>query len=202
MKRRDEIVLTALKMFNESGIHNVGVREIARAMSISVGNLSYHFPKKEDIVAEILRLLRLRNNRHYEKYFSSEPSVFAYLTLMKGVLSNQYDFRGVVISPLDIKKIYQALFDYQGVERQRKTKQKEIFAMLSEKDELTLNEKGCDFMVDFISIFSRFWIQEAFLSYDHLSKTEVIDKYLGILSQQLAIFATPKGLTGIEAFFE
>ena len=202
MKRRDEILLTALKMFNESGIHNVGVREIARAMSISVGNLSYHFPKKENIVAEILGLLRHRNNLHYENFFASEPTVFSYLTLMKGVLSNQYDFRGVAISPLDIKNIYQALFDYKGVEKQRQAKQKEIFVKLSETDELTLNEKGCDFMVDFISLFSRFWIQEAFLSYDHLSKTEVIDKYMGTLSQQLAIFATPKGLKGIEEFFE
>ncbi|MCB0652763.1 MAG: TetR/AcrR family transcriptional regulator [Saprospiraceae bacterium] len=201
MKRRDEIILTALKMFNESGIHNVGVREIARSLSISVGNLSYHFPRKEDIVAEILVHLRARNTVQYEIFFSGEPTLFAYLTLMRGVFLNQYNFRGVVISPLDIKKIYQNLFDYEKVEKERKAMQKDIFQRLTKAGELTLNEKGSDFMVSFISLFSRFWIQEAFLSYENLSREAVVEKYLWTLSQQLAIFATPDGMEGIELFF-
>ncbi len=151
MKRKEAIVLTALKMFNESGIHNVGVREIARTMSISVGNLSYHFPKKEDIVAQILMLLLARNNKQFEAFFAAPPTVYSYLELMAGIFGNQYDFRGVAISPLDIKHIYQQHFDYNAIEEKRKQRQREIFNSLNEAGELKLNEKGIEFFVSYIT---------------------------------------------------
>lgn len=202
MKRRDEIILTALDMFNESGLNNVGVREIARRMDISVGNLSYHFPKKEDIVVGILEGLRNRNTKIFEVFFSEQPTLGKYLFLMQNVFRNQYDFRGIVTAPLEIKKIYEGLFDYDSVEKRRKDTHRKILEKLTEADELKLNEKGIEFLVAFVSLFARFWVLEAFVSYPGLGKEEVINHYLGIFSQQLAIFATPTGLEGIEEFFE
>lgn len=202
MKRRDEIILTALEMFNESGLNNVGVREIARKMDISVGNLSYHFPKKEDIVVGILEGLRNRNTKTFEIFFSGAPTLGNYLLLMQNVFSNQYDFRGVATAPLEIKRIYEGLFDYKSVEKRRMDTHRKILQKLTEAGEMKLNDKGIEFLVSFISLFARFWIVEAFLTYADLGKAEVINHYLGTFSQQMAIFATPKGLESMEAFFE
>ncbi len=52
--RRDEILNTALKLFNEQGSANVSTRHIAEAMGISPGNLYYYFPHKEAIIHAIL----------------------------------------------------------------------------------------------------------------------------------------------------
>lgn len=47
-KRR--ILLTSLQLFNERGISDVSLRTISDELGISVGNLQYHFKKREDII--------------------------------------------------------------------------------------------------------------------------------------------------------
>ncbi|SCK01454.1 HTH-type transcriptional repressor KstR2 [uncultured Eubacterium sp.] len=56
MKRntRLEILQTAKALFNERGFNDVSTRDIANALGISKGNLSYYFKRKEDIVEAIL----------------------------------------------------------------------------------------------------------------------------------------------------
>ena len=50
---REKILAVSLRLFNEQGYRNVTMRAIADALSISVGNLTYHFAKKQDIVAAL-----------------------------------------------------------------------------------------------------------------------------------------------------
>lgn len=51
---REKILAVSLRLFNEQGYRSVTMREIADALSISVGNLTYHFAKKQDIVAALM----------------------------------------------------------------------------------------------------------------------------------------------------
>lgn len=44
----------AKKLFNERGYNNVSTRDIAEALHISKGNLTYYFKKKEEIIEAIL----------------------------------------------------------------------------------------------------------------------------------------------------
>jgi len=53
MKTRDKIVSAALALFNEKGERNITTNHIAAELSISPGNLYYHFKNKEAIIAEI-----------------------------------------------------------------------------------------------------------------------------------------------------
>jgi len=52
----------ARKAFNERGVAAVGVREIARDLGLSPGNVSYHYPTKEDLVGALMRDAHARNN--------------------------------------------------------------------------------------------------------------------------------------------
>ncbi len=56
MKRdtRSEILKEAKKQFNERGFNAVSTGDIAGALQISKGNLTYYFKKKEEIVEAIL----------------------------------------------------------------------------------------------------------------------------------------------------
>jgi len=51
---KEQILLTALKLFNKSGSHSVTTNHIAEEMGISPGNLYYHYKNKEHIIREIL----------------------------------------------------------------------------------------------------------------------------------------------------
>lgn len=53
--RRDEIIETSIKLFNEKGYSNTTTRHIAEVMQISVGNLYYYFKNKEDILIDIFK---------------------------------------------------------------------------------------------------------------------------------------------------
>jgi AcrR family transcriptional regulator len=58
----ERILEHARKAFNERGVAAVGVREIARDLDLSPGNVSYHYPTKEALVAALMRDMHARNN--------------------------------------------------------------------------------------------------------------------------------------------
>lgn len=49
-KTKEKILETSLELFNQYGIANVSLRNIADEVGISVGNLQYHLKKRDDIV--------------------------------------------------------------------------------------------------------------------------------------------------------
>ncbi|MTI47272.1 TetR/AcrR family transcriptional regulator [Sporosalibacterium faouarense] len=52
---RQKILETSKKLFNEKGFNNVSIQEIASALGISKGNLTYYFRKKEEIIEAIVK---------------------------------------------------------------------------------------------------------------------------------------------------
>src|SRR5699024_11767846 len=51
---RQQILATAERLFGEKGYHNVSMRAISSELGISVGNLTYHFPRKADLANALL----------------------------------------------------------------------------------------------------------------------------------------------------
>ncbi|WP_439488159.1 TetR/AcrR family transcriptional regulator [Algoriphagus sp.] len=47
---KNNILESALRLFNEAGVAQVSLRTIATDMGISLGNLTYHFKKREEII--------------------------------------------------------------------------------------------------------------------------------------------------------
>lgn len=66
MKRdiKTEILETAKQLFNEHGYNQVSMRNIADSLGISVGNLTYHYKKKEDLVEAVI----LKQHESYQRF--------------------------------------------------------------------------------------------------------------------------------------
>jgi AcrR family transcriptional regulator len=53
MERKTAIADKAREVFNAKGVGAASPRDIAEALGIAYGNLTYHFPKKEDLVLHL-----------------------------------------------------------------------------------------------------------------------------------------------------
>ncbi|GHC38817.1 TetR/AcrR family transcriptional regulator [Aidingimonas halophila] len=70
MSKRDDILNTALRLFNEHGYHAVGVDRIRDEAQVSKMTLYKYFSNKENLVEEVLKL------RHHKFKDSLEAEVF------------------------------------------------------------------------------------------------------------------------------
>lgn len=52
---KENILKTAQELFNEKGYQDTTMREIADYLGISLGNLTYHYHKKEEMMVELLK---------------------------------------------------------------------------------------------------------------------------------------------------
>lgn len=51
---KQDIITCARRLFEQHGYNGVSMRDIARELGISVGNLTYHFKKKENLLEAML----------------------------------------------------------------------------------------------------------------------------------------------------
>jgi AcrR family transcriptional regulator len=97
MKTRDRIIQASLELFNEQGERNVTTNHIASHLSISPGNLYYHFKNKQQII--------------YDIYLVYEKQVDLYLAVPSD--------RALVINDklIYLQRIFQGLWDYRFLHR-------------------------------------------------------------------------------------
>ncbi|MCF8239730.1 MAG: TetR/AcrR family transcriptional regulator [Saprospiraceae bacterium] len=193
MSTRERILDKALDLFNQSGMYKTGVREIARSLEISPGNLSYHFARKEDLLIALLERYGETNDALYAAYFDGEPGLGRYLELISTLLENAYSHRGAFLGLDELRAVIGAEYDYRVVEEKRRSFLDHILTKLEGVGDLNFDEMDKAFMIDFIAFFQRCWIMEAMISYAHLDKTQIISRYMRFVAMQFAQIATLKG---------
>jgi AcrR family transcriptional regulator len=96
MDRKTAIADKAREVFNAKGVGTASPRDIAEALGIAYGNLTYHFPKKEDLVLH-LYLGMMEAHRLVSAAFNPEPKTGLLPSLIRAPaaafsLSLEYQF--------------------------------------------------------------------------------------------------------------
>lgn len=65
---RQQILNGAITLFKNNGVQNTSVNEIVKQLGIAKGTFFYYFPKKDDIIIEII-------NIEFSNYFSSPRKI-------------------------------------------------------------------------------------------------------------------------------
>jgi AcrR family transcriptional regulator len=98
---RQRILDTARGLFNEAGLARVGVREIARALKMSPGNLAYHFSTKDELVAALVKELHARINAAVGAGMAAEPSLAGFYRAAQAAMRDLLAYRFVLLSYVD-----------------------------------------------------------------------------------------------------
>lgn len=193
MNTKDKILEKSLELFNYQGVHNVGVRDIARALEISPGNMSYHFPKKEDVILALMEKMSEGNNICFDAYALNEPSLQSFIALYEGLFTNQYAYRGLLIGNTEFEEVLRKRYAYTKTYEKRVNQLNNILIGLRSKGVLQLSEPDQEMFLSFLAFLGRSWIHESFIYQQDTSAKEIIQHYIKLLKWQLSLIATEKG---------
>ncbi len=99
---KQKIIQTAIDLFNQRGVGNIRVRDIAEAAELSPGNLTYHFKTKKDILHSVYRYM-LKSLEDIKKVFLKSSNA---VMVTKDYLKFQIKFRFFYRDFLEIFHVY------------------------------------------------------------------------------------------------
>ncbi len=162
MQRKEQILMTAVQLFNDKGYANVSLREIAKEAGTTIGNLTYHFPKKEDLILSLLDTLQTRfildvpSDKHRAELLSH---------LLNSFLTAEQNEQE---HPFYYKNIYELTMGSDTLANRNKEFQKnlydyyvQIFSTLREDGVLKKTVRDCDItaMAYIIVLSTATWLQ-------------------------------------------
>ncbi len=192
-----KIVQTALKMFNESGIEYVGMRELAGALKMRVGNLTYYFPTKDDLVNRLALDLAEENNKTIVTV--EHVTMKTFFEILRQVFHNHVKYRCLMLSFVHVMQQNPIIAKrYSKIQSARnETWFKNILALREEKY-LSADTGEVDFLVSTIGLIARFWISEAAISFKNLSEEQQLQHYTRMIARIFLPYATAKGKRDLE----
>ncbi len=94
---KDEILKCSLRLFNEHGISQVSLRNISSEMGISLGNLTYHFKKREEIVDALYLNMVGKLNEVINEHLGMKNQFQLLFEIPNVILSNFYEYRFLML---------------------------------------------------------------------------------------------------------
>lgn len=76
MNNRQRILDASIELFNQSGTVLVTTNHIAKHLSISPGNLYFHFRSRENIVRDLFKLMSIETGKAWSTEFNLTPLEF------------------------------------------------------------------------------------------------------------------------------
>lgn len=189
---KQKILITSLELFNTTGVSNVSLRVIADAMGISVGNLQYHFKKREaiiealyfEIVKKIDAIFLLKTDNVLQAFFNVSTEMFKVLFTYRFFL---LDFVTITRNHQKIKKHYAAL------SKQRQETFLNIANVLIEKGlfRAPLLKDEYKNLYKRIEVLSNFWLSSVLIQ-AHTITDSSIEEYTLLVSQNMYPYLTDK----------
>ena len=94
---RNIILAGALEMINRDGAHNFRIDNLANALNLSPGNITYHFSKKDDICA-LLWSRMLEKLDIFDKFTTDLLDIKQTFIIIRAVNALLWEYRGVVMA--------------------------------------------------------------------------------------------------------
>ena len=193
---RDLIIASANEIINRTGVVDFRIETLVQSLSLSPGNITYHFPKKEDIIAAI-----------WEEYIAVMRDTTAeMITPLLDIKQLFLYFRTAAAKAIGYAGVTTYYFGDMGAllrenetfRRQIQRGRELIFASYD-----TLEKNGYmkpienpeikELTFDSQMAMLRWWINHALTKYPEQDLPMVMDKYIALSLLQLIPFLTESG---------
>ncbi|NHA02483.1 TetR/AcrR family transcriptional regulator [Mucilaginibacter sp. HC2] len=199
---REKILAKALEMFNERGVEYVGLRELAVLLGMRVGNITYYFPTKDDLVNQLSIDLNKLNSEIL--IVDKEITLISFLEMFKKASLIQLKYRGLVLSMVHLLTQNKVILArHQQTQIDRNIILTKNVDRLIEADYLKIDtEVRKGYLIQTIGLIARFWISEAAISFQQLSQEEQSNNYVLLIVNILSPYLTQKGADELVQCFE
>jgi len=198
---QEKIIKRALELFNLKGIEYVGMRELAADLGMRIGNLTYYFPTKDDLVFSISRAYTESNS----KIHSDLPvtSLYDFLYKNKLLFENGVKYQCLLLSMVHLMEQNPRIAaNYQGnIMQNRMSGLIHDIGLLEENKYLKFScEDDKLLIISSNSLQSRFWLSEAVLTESRQNLAAQLTHYLRMKAHLFRPYATKKGIGDIDRF--
>lgn len=195
MTTKEKILKAALQLFNKHGISSITVRDIAKEIGISHGNLCYHYPATNDIIQALYDELSRKVNDLLDKLEPNENVFQMHSDAIRTIftLANKYKF--FYLHFIEIIQRIPALKKkhYQLIE-ERKTQIRYFFDILRQNDlfRKDLSQEQYELLIMHCFLYGDFWISNSEVLYKG-PQSEKINYYVNGYFGLFMPYLTEKG---------
>lgn len=197
MTTKARIIEAAIRLFNQHGIQNVRLQQIADEVGISVGNLAYHFHDKKKIVKTLITVIDTEFMKASKNWKDLQQ-----LIDFDNYLSRHYQFLNTYsfyfLDVVDIKRFYPDIYGEHNAQVAQFILNLTLWLEKSVENELFLSPKRTGQYAD---VSKTIWFIGAFW----MSQKRILDQeedfemgFKKMIWQQIEPFFALKGKTEFE----
>lgn len=169
MKTKERILEAALQLFNQEGIGNISMRRIAEEAGIQIGNLTYHFRNRDNLIEGLLNQLIEELENEISKTQVSELSLRALWNALYTSYKIQDRYRFIMLDLLQMFRQYPQLLQKFRQNYERRRMELSFAIHLMEAGGILQKELSPDYYQEYLLpqlyCLSDFWLSEAELLY-------------------------------------
>jgi AcrR family transcriptional regulator len=198
MKTRELILHHALRLFNERGSDATTVRDVAQAVGISHGNLCYHFPNTDALIAALYHQLVDELNAEVEAAAARPAEAFSpsvALASLSASFRMLYTYRFLLLDFVRIMRRIPALrAHYRELTRLRRSQFLGILAQLVEGGWMhpPIYPGQFEDWVEQATLIGDFWIASGEILYEG-PEADKISHYARLFATTLVPMLTQRG---------
>jgi len=191
---KDKILQTALVLFNDSGINNVSLRQIAQELGISQGNLNYHFKLKEDIIEALYFQLVAQMDTQMKNLETGSTALETLYRISLSSMKKMFEYRFILIDFIHLMNENKNIRSHYGdLMLIRKQQFNTIFKSLIDSKILRPEDLKHEYarLYQRMNIVGDNWIN----FYSTFDKENTIQYYCDLLFEMIYPYLTNKGKT-------
>lgn len=201
---KQRIVDRALELFNQHGLERVGIRELARDLDLSPGNLTYHFARKEDLIVAIAARFSADNSEILTPQ-ATAPTFGAFVELLRPVFRNQYRYRCLSLNVVNVLDEYPDFAPrYRTTQALRRAQFEQWLQQLQAAQRLRsdLTSRELDWLVSYCATFGRNWMLDYWIFRRDQPIEQAIGHSLSVLATAFLPYANTTGRGELEPYLE